>query len=563
LHHQASEWYERHGFADEAVEHALRAEEFERAARLVEDDADATWQSGEHSKLWHWLEALPAESVLSRPHLSVFHARNLYARGQQDAAEEALCAAERALGTSPDPLVGYGPVGQDPPHHPDRKKLLGRIAVTRALLAFFRGDHSAIIRYSRQALEYLPERDSAWRSSAAIALGDAHRIEGDIQAAHQARSQALEISKATGNIYMILVASMKVAVTMRQLGQLEQALTICEQQVQLADDCGLSQTALAGGFLAIWGEVQAEFGDLAGGVERSKRGVAMAESGEDTVVLGWSYLCLMRVLLTSGDVTGAKALVQRVENKRGKSDVPPWITRMMAGWQVRLWLAQDNMEAAAQWMAERALDTDGELPFLREFEDVVVARILIAQGRLDEATVLLQRLLEAAEAGGRISSLIEILMLQSLAFAAQGAMGQAMISLEKALIAGEPGGFVNTFVDEGPPMAQLLYKAATAGIAPEYARRLLSAFPVAEPGHAKSPETQAPQTQLVEPLSERELEILVLIADGLTNPEIASRLFLSVNTVKAHTRNIYSKLGVHSRTQAVARATALGILPSM
>jgi LuxR family maltose regulon positive regulatory protein len=153
-------------------------------------------------------------------------------------------------------------------------------------------------------------------------------------------------------------------------------------------------------------------------------------------------------------------------------------------------------------------------------------------------------------------------MLQALASQARGDTDQAMDVLEQALTLAEPGGFIRIFVDEGPPMARLLYEAATRGIAPDYARRLLAIFPIAEPEQIDPTKTQAPKSELVEPLSEREIEVLQLIAEGLTNSEIATRLFLSLNTVKVHTRNIYGKLGVHNRTQAVARARALGVLPS-
>jgi LuxR family maltose regulon positive regulatory protein len=153
-------------------------------------------------------------------------------------------------------------------------------------------------------------------------------------------------------------------------------------------------------------------------------------------------------------------------------------------------------------------------------------------------------------------------MLRAAAFQAEGDTAQASTTLERALTLAEPGGFIRVFVDEGPPMARLLYEALNRGIAPDYVRRLLAAFPMAEPEKAEPSRAQTAKPELVEPLSERELEVLQLIAEGLTNPEIAARLFLALNTVKTHSRNIYGKLGVHSRTQAVSRARALGLLPS-
>jgi LuxR family maltose regulon positive regulatory protein len=347
---------------------------------------------------------------------------------------------------------------------------------------------------------------------------------------------------------------------MRQRGQLGQVIEVCEQQLQMANECGLSHTAVAGGFLAIWGEVLAEIDDLAEASHRSKRGVELAECGEDMVVLGWSYLCLMRVLLTTGDMAEAEELIRKVENHTRQSDLPPWIPKLMAAWQARLWLAQDKLEAASQWVAERELGGNGELQFLRDFEQIVLARVLMAQRRLDETAMLLPCLLEAAEAGGHVSSVIEILVLQALALQAQGDTDQAIGTLENALIRAEPEGFVRIFLDEGQPMVRLLYEAASRGMAPDYVRRLLAAYPVAQVERTSPPESQSPREKILEPLSEREIEVLQLIAEGLTNQEIASRLFISLNTVKGHTRNIYGKLGVHSRTQAVARARVVGAL---
>jgi LuxR family maltose regulon positive regulatory protein len=265
-------------------------------------------------------------------------------------------------------------------------------------------------------------------------------------------------------------------------------------------------------------------------------------------------------------MAGASDLIESIQNAAREHELPSWAAFQLAAWQVRIWLAQDNLEAASRWARESALDPDGDLAYPREIAYTTLARVLIAQGRLDgaprqldRAAVLLQRLLQAAEAGGRIATAIEIKLLQALAYQVGGEPTQALNALEQALTLAEPRGFVRTFVDEGPPVARLLYAAATRGRMPDYVGKLLAAFPTPQSEVTKSDVTKS---DIIEPLSDRELEVLALIAKGLTNPEIASRLFLALNTIKGHTRSIYGKLGVHNRTQAVARARALGLLSS-
>jgi LuxR family maltose regulon positive regulatory protein len=568
LHHRASEWYERNGFNDEAIEHALRANGLRRAAHLLEEHVDALWGRGEHRKLRAWLDELPDELLFSKPHLCIFHAWYLFASGQRDAAERSLRAAEQASEPSIDRVTDISPLAQeDPLSDTDRAKLRGRTAVIRAIMDTYRGDVLGIIQHARQALGYLPEQDSTMRSIAAMALGDAHGFKGEMAAAYQARLEALEMSMSGGDTYFSIIAHLKVAITLREQGRLLPTKEICQQQMQLADESGLWQGAVVGWLLAVWGETLAELDDLEGAIRQAKRGVERTERGGDLSMLGWSYLCLMRVLFSKGDLAGADEIVQKMENTARESNVPPWITSQMAAWQARLWLAQDKLEAASEWVRERGLLAAGEpkppheIGYFPLIEYVVLARILIAQERLDEATKLLQRLLEAAETGERTSRVIEISSLQALASQAGGNINQAMTALERALALAEPEGFIRIFVDEGPPMARLLYEAASRGIAPGYARRLLAAFPIDELEQTGPSQTQASESELVELLSERELEVLDLIAEGLTNQEISARLFLSLNTIKGHTRNIYGKLGVHSRTQAVARASAFGILP--
>jgi LuxR family maltose regulon positive regulatory protein len=557
LHIRASEWYHQNGFADEAIEYALRAEDFERAAHLIEGVAEAVWVGGEHTKLRRWLDGLPIALVFSKPHRCIFHAWSLFAAGQQDAAERSVQAAEQALDASATRVTETLPTEQE------RLKLRGRVAVVRAFMAFFREDVPGIIQHSRQALEFLPEQDLTWRSTAAIALGDAYSLSGEVTAAVRAQLEALEVSKAAGNVYVILTAGLKLAVTLRLQGQLQRAINICRELVQLTQESGMAQSVVAGCLMTIWAELLAELNDMDRAIELGSKGVELAERGGDVAMLGWSYVCQMRVLYSRGDIAGTEEIFQKMEKIARELNVPPWIVSLLAAWQGRIWVAQGKLQAASQWVEERGLDANGEPTLLHEREYIVLARLRIAQGRVDEVTRLLQWLLQAAEAGGRTTRVIEILMLQALAFQAGGDTSQAMTTLERALTLAESGGYIRIFVDEGPPMAHLLYEAVKRDISPDYTSRLLAAFPIVEPEQTDPSKTQAPKSESVEPLSERELEVLQLIAKGLTNPEIAARLFLSLNTVKVHTRNIYGKLGVNNRTQAVARARALGILPSI
>jgi LuxR family maltose regulon positive regulatory protein len=568
LHRRASEWYEQNGFVDQSIEHALQTEDLERPARLIDQHAEAMWLRGEHAKLQRWLTVLPDKVVLCRPQLCIFHAWYLFASGQQDEAERRLQACEQRFepatmgateASAPDEQVRISDA--------DRMKLRGMAAVIRAFMATYMGDVEAMAVHARRALELLPEQDLIWRSNAAIALGDAHGFKGDMAAAYQARLQAAEAAAQAGDTIFSTVAYLKVAVTLREQGQLQRTIEICRREIQRADSSGLPRGSVVGALLAIWGEALAELGDIEGAIDLANQGVALTERSLDLAMRGWSYLCLARILFSTGDMAGVEAIVQKAEATARDSNLPAWITTQMEAWRARMWLAQGRLEAASEWAAQRELDTGGEpkplheLDFASLLDQVMLARILIAEGRLDEADELLPCLLEAAEVGGRTSRSIEILVLQALAFQAGGSTTRAMPALERALALAEPEGFIRIFVDEGPPMARLLYEAAAREIASEYARRLLAAFPIAQSEQAEPSKSQVPESEMVEPLSEREIEVLQLIAEGLTNREIASRFFLSVNTVKAHTRNIYGKLGVRSRTQAVARARGLGILP--
>jgi LuxR family maltose regulon positive regulatory protein len=274
-------------------------------------------------------------------------------------------------------------------------------------------------------------------------------------------------------------------------------------------------------------------------------------------------VAMARIKEAHGDLDGALALLDQAERQQAVSPDPE--LRPVAALRARVWVAQGRLAEALGWVHERRLSADDDLSYLREFEHITLARVLLARSAgdrpdrsLPEAMALLERLLHAADAGGRIGSVIEILMLQAILHQAQGDIPTGLLHLERALSLAEPEGYVRTFVDEGTPMRDLLRHATAAGIGGAYARRLLAAF--AEPTDVASAPPRVAVAGLAEPLTAREVEILRLVAAGLKNQAIADHLVISVATVKRHIANIYGKLAVDHRAAAIARARDLGLL---
>jgi LuxR family maltose regulon positive regulatory protein len=565
LQDRASEWFQTNGLPDEAIVHALRARDFERAAFLLGDLADSLWQRGDHGKLRAWLELIPIEFILSKPLLAIYHAYYLHSSGQNDYGDYLLNEAEKYLSIEDDHSHDVSKIKQNRLSEEEREKLLGRYELIRALIYSFSGDVPAMIDHSNRALEYLPKGDLTWRSLAAITLGDAYSYLGDMAASYQARSEALRACEAAGDAYYTIVAGLKLASTLKEQGKLHQTMELCQQQLQLADENGFSQTGPVGCLMALWGDVLAELNDLERAIQRAKSGVQITERSGNLTILGYSYVYLMRVLLSRGEHTSAQEIIKKVDHLHQKTEVPPWLIDMKNNWQARIWLHSGDPGAASEWIAKRGIypsKIQESIDYLLLFDYILLARILIAQEKPGEAIGVLPQLLDSAEQGGRITSAIEILILQALAHQSAANYSQALIPLKRALTLAEPHGYLRIFVDEGQPVERLLYKAYQQNIAPAYVQRLLRAFSKVESEKIDSLKIQSPNLKLVEPLSERELQVIQLISEGLTNPEIATRLYLSPHTIKVHTRNIYGKLDAHNRTEAVARARMLEVLPS-
>lgn len=546
LHQKAGEWYTRNGLPDQAIEHFFKAEDYHRAVQLIEDQADVCWTRGEHSKLQYWLETLPVELLFSNPNLCVFHAWEQFTNGQQDVVEATLQVVEKLVSNP------------DSQRESDRMRIQGRVATIRAFLAFHKGDSEAIIQHAQLALDYLPEDDIVWRNTAYVPLGDAFYLARHVEDTAQIRLETWETSKTIGNIYMELIASMKYCVTLRQQGKFDMIKEICQQQMILAKENGLSLSPEAGWILAVWGEVLAEQGDLDQAVKKTREGKKLANGG----YIGILYVCnrhLIIALYSSGDFAGVEEIIQEVE-EYGWDRLPPWITIEIKAWQLRLWLAQGKIEETSQWLTEQGMEVTGNPDRFNEREYLTLVRFLIAKGHPSDTLDLLERVYTNANDRGDISRAIEILNLKALAMQAAGNTQQALNALEQSLNLAEPRSFLYTYINEGPSMERLLHDALSRNVSREFVQKLLNYFPVEHPEVNRQQKMISHGSELIEPLTDRELDVLRLIAAGLSRQEIASKLFVSVNTIKTHARNIYQKLGINSQMQAVSKARNLGLL---
>ena len=424
------------------------------------------------------------------------------------------------------------------------RDLVGQIAAARATLAGVRNQPDAVIPQARRALEYLHPDNLSSRCRANWTVGMAHLARGERDAAGRAFSEALSIARASRSNVDITLAATCLGETQELDNQLHQAAETYRHVLQLLGDQlrpvdYRTHLGLARIFYA--------WNDLEAAEQHAQQGLRLARQYDraiDRFILG--EVLLARLALARRDVAGAAAMLAETEQSVRRHS---FVQRMpeVAAAQVLTLLRQDDLARAAH------LARTYDLPLSR-------ARVHLAERNPAAALAVLEpyrrRVVERAWADERLKTMI----LQVLAIRALGERGKAVDLLDEALALAEPGGFIRIFIDEGAPMAHLLHEALSQGVHREYVRQLLAAFPVDGSGEGTPPMTPGRGTPLAEPLSRRELEVLPLIAEGLTNQEIAATLYLSLHTVKAHARNIYAKLGVSSRTQAVARGRELGLL---
>ncbi len=560
LHRRASEWYEQNGSTADAIHHALSAEDFTRAANLVEMAVPDLRRNRQDATLLSWLKALPDALLRCRPVLSANYGGVLLASGQLEGVEARLRDAEQWLDMTIDTDKRLeAPTGERVVVDETAFRLLpGSIAVWRAGLALVLGDVTNTVKYSRLALELVPEGDHLGRGGAAGLLGLAYWVSGNLEAAHKTFAEGMKSVQKAGHLSDTISGAIALADIRIGQGRLHEAMRTYDHALQLAME--QSEPLLRGTADLHVGmsELHLEHNDLPTAMQHLLTSKDLCErTGFPQNWSRWN-VAMAFIREVEGDFDGALDLLHEAERLYVGDFFPN--VRPVTALKTRVWVAQGRLGEALGWVREQDLSVDDSLSYLREFEHITLARVLLAQYKIDrtdrsmlEAIGLLERLLQAAEADDRMGSVIEILMLQALAHQMQGDIPAALAPLERALILAEPEGYIRMFVDEGQHMAVLLEKTLKNGIAPNYVRQLLTALGKAE---ERTPISQG----LVEPLSERELEVLRLLGTDLDGPEIARELTVSLNTVRTHIKNIYTKIGVNNRRTAVRRAEELGLL---
>jgi LuxR family maltose regulon positive regulatory protein len=542
LHVRASEWYEKNNLAFEAFQHAADANDVERAERLMESKGLPGKQRlplhlrGTAIAVMDWLASLPAAVLDARPVLRVRSATLALLAGQTTGVEEKLQAAETAI--------------QNLELDTGTRDLIGQIACARATLALTRYQPEAMLTQARRALEYLSPENLTYRFTANWALASASILQGDRATATRACLEGIAISQKTGDVFSIILATTNLARVQESENQLHQAAEAYRQALELS---GEHPHPNAGEVYLGLARISYQWNDLDQAEQYGLQSLQLTRQFDPAI--DRSILCevfLAQLQLARGDVREAAARLAQAEQTAHQKNFLLRLPEIAAA-QATLLLRQGSLATAGE-LARRF-----DLPISQ-------ARVLIAQGDLASALEILDRYRRRMEARGWVDERLRALALQAVTLHLKGENAVAEHALGEALALAEPGGFIRLFVDEGGPMAKLLTEAVAQGIRPGYIARLLVAFDAeaANERPTSSDERRTPSSpkssSLVESLSPRELEVLRLIARGLSNQEIGEQLFLALDTVKGHNRRIFEKLQVQRRTEAIARARELGLL---
>jgi LuxR family maltose regulon positive regulatory protein len=560
LHRRASAWFEAEGNISQAVTHAQGAGDHDRTADLMERAMPVMRRERREAELARWMRTLPDDVVRMRPVLDIAFVGGLVQAGEFESAGPRLDRVEIALRAPDGSWPEQPPSGVTVADEANYRALPAHIEMYRAALALAAGDLQATIAHARAALELAPADEPLARSAAGALAGLALWTLGDLAGAHAAYAESTAGLTRAGFHADVLGCTITLADIRRAQGRLTDAL----HTYQVA----LESAAASPSTEPLRGTADMHVG-LAGlllernDLEGARRHLTAAQNlGEHNGLPQNPYrrrVVMSRLRAAEGDLDDALALLDEADRVYN-GDFAPNVAPVPAV-RARLRLLRGELAPAQEWAQQRQVSPDDEPNYLQEYEHLTVARLLMAEQRLSRdpnalaaAVTLLERLLVQAEQGGRTASVIETLILQALAYAAAGNAPGGLAALHRAVTLAQPEGYVRLFADEGPPMAAVLKALAKQPDAPPHVRRVLAATTTtAAPAHTPA--------ELVDPLSERELDVLRLLGGDLGGPGIARELSVSLNTVRTHTKNIYAKLGVNSRRAAVRQARDLELIP--
>ncbi len=566
LHRAAAAWCEEHDLADDAVRHALAAGDDAWAARLVERNVEELLGRSEGVTLRRWLSALPAESVRMRPRLCLARAYGAAQGFQLEELEALLGDAERAFAVSAD--EPYEPSLGPPQGDSVLANVPAGIAFLRASLARLRGDAAAAAGYNRQALDHLGEDEWLMRCFVRWNQAVTDWLGGRLGPAERGLAEVLAERRSADEFFggfLPMRACYDLGEVQRAQGNLDAALATYRQALEEAGESG--QAALTGPAHVGLAQVLYERDELGAALDHATRGVTLCRQLAFTPALAAGLAVIARIRHAHGDAAGALEAMGEV----GQAGLSPQVIDLfnpVPAQRARLLLAQGDVHAAAQWATTAGLSPDDEPDYPRELAYLVLVRVLLAQHDPGPALTLLQRLLDAAAGQGRTGSIIEIQALRALALAARGEHADALGALAEALTLARRPGYVRVLADEGAPMRALLAQLPAARPDQQHAARRTDPGYLAALLRACSQADAAPRRRaagappgLAEPLTDRELEVLRLLAAGKSNQRIAHDLVVALDTVKKHVTHILGKLGAANRTEAVARARDLGLIP--
>lgn len=556
LHRRAARWLESDGQATEAAQHLFAIPDYAEAAALIERIADDLLRTGDLVTLRGLLERLPQATLAEHPALALTLAEACYARGQ-------LAAADRHITTAEQSVTRMNSSTDD---EQQQRRLIGRIACDRAVLSSMYGNADATIAYVQTMQENLPEDDSLRRGGAAITMGHAWRLKGDLAAADSAYAEAVRLSSAAGSPFLAALATDMRTLVANARGQLHLAANLSRQIIAMAESRGEAARSLAGNAWANLGWRLYEWNDLAGAEDAYRRALMLGEQWGDIEDQVDGHLWLSLVYQARGDEDESRMSLQRARDLLAtverEGHAFPWLPPLVAAASARLAVAQGRLAEAEQWMAELRREYGGNST-IRPVAELACARVLLALGNADEAEALLDTLLPRVVESGQVAHEIEIRMLLALAWQRHGETAHALHALGEAIARAMAEGYIRLFLDEGAPMIALLrqlrgHQNTNAQVA-GYCTKLLTVAG-AENADAGTTHPADPQSALIEPLSVRELEVLHLLAEGHSNQEIANQLVVALSTIKTHVHHLYAKLQTPDRLRAVTRARALGLL---